>query len=313
LRILFAGTPANAAETLSALINSGHEVVAVLTREDAPVGRKAVVMASPVAVIAEAAGIPTIKSNRLDETVNELLRTFDADLGVVVAFGAIFKVPTLEATKLGWINLHYSALPAWRGAAPVQHSIWSGQRETGVTLFWLDEGMDTGPIAKTVSTQIELGENAGDLLKRLTLLGISGLMELLPEIEAGLASREPQAAPGASVAFKLTRQHARLDWQQTAPKIEKHILAMNPEPMAWCEHGASQLRILDAVALGATDWSSLSDEDLSPGDVILRNERVLVACGDGTLLELKSVQPAGKQPMVAEAWARGIKTDWRLA
>jgi methionyl-tRNA formyltransferase len=313
LRILFAGTPANAAETLSALINSGHEVVAVLTREDAPVGRKAVVMASPVALIAEAAGIPTIKSNRLDETVNELLRTFDADLGVVVAFGAIFKVPTLEATKLGWINLHYSALPAWRGAAPVQHSIWSGQRETGVTLFWLDEGMDTGPIAKTVSTQIELGENAGDLLKRLTLLGISGLMELLPEIEAGLASREPQAAQGASVAFKLTRQRARIDWQQTAPKVEKQVLAMNPEPMAWCEHGFSQLRVLDAVALGATDWSSLTDENLSAGDVILRSERVLVGCGDGTLLELRLVQPAGKQPMAADAWARGIKTDWRLA
>ena len=313
MRILFAGTPANAAETLVALINSGHDVVAVLTREDAPVGRRAVMTASPVAQIAEAAGIPTIKRNHIDATTNEALRAYSADLGVVVAFGAIFKVPTLQATKLGWVNLHFSALPAWRGAAPVQHSIWSGQRDTAVTLFWLDEGMDTGPIAKTVLTQIELGENSGVLLKRLTQLGISGLLELLPEIEAGLASREPQAAQGASVAFKLTRQHARIDWQQTAPKVEKQVLAMNPEPMAWCEHGVSQMRVLDAVALGATDWSSLTDENLSAGDVILRSERVLVGCGDGTLLELKSVQPAGKQPMAADAWARGIKTDWRLA
>lgn len=313
MRIIFAGTPANAAETLSALINSGHEVVAVLTREDAPVGRKAVMTASPVAQIAEAAKLPLVKCNRIDADVDEALRSFQADLGVVVAYGAIFKNPTLQATKLSWINLHYSILPLWRGAAPVQHSIWSGQRDTGVSLFWLDEGMDTGPIAKTVLTQIELGENAGDLLKRLTALGISGLLELLPAVEAGLSIREPQAAQGASVAYKLTRQHAKIDWQQTAPKIEKQILAMNPEPMAWCEHGPLQLRILDAVALGATDWSSLTDQDLSPGDLLLRGERVLVGCGDGTLLELKDVQPAGKQPMAAGAWARGIKTDWRLA
>jgi methionyl-tRNA formyltransferase len=313
LRILFAGTPANAAETLGSLIAGGQEVVAVLTREDAPVGRKRVLTPSPVAEIATSAGLPVIKANRIDDQVTEVIEAYKADLGIVVAYGALFKPRTLSSTKLGWVNIHYSLLPAWRGAAPVQHSIWSGERETGVTLFWLDEGMDTGPMCKVVQTQIEPGESAGRLLRRLTQLGITGLQELLPEIDAGLALRQPQAAVGASLAFKLTREHSRIDWLKPAPNVERQILAMNPEPMAWCQSGEVQMRLLDAVALGGTDWSTLNNENLKPGDVILRGNRVLVGCGHGTLLELKEVQPAGKQAMSAEAWSRGLKSDWRLS
>lgn len=294
-------------------MSSGHEIVAVLTREDAPIGRKRILTASPVAQVATEYGLPTIKTNAVTASIDSQLESYNADLGIVVAYGALFKARTLAATAQGWINLHYSLLPKWRGAAPVQHSIWSGLRDTGVTLFWLDQGMDTGPIANVVETQIEPGENAGDLLDRLTQLGISGLSELLPAIEAGIAGRIEQQEHGASVAHKLTREHAKIDWNDSAVRIEFQILAMNPEPMAWCEHSNSALRVLNAVALGQTDWSSLSDLELIPGSLIVKNGKVLAACGGGTLLELKEIQPAGKQPMSAADWARGIKNDWSLS
>lgn len=306
MKIIFAGTPVNAAETLSWLIQSGREVVAVLTREDAEVGRKKLLTESPVASIARQHSIPLIKANKIDQAIERQIRSFAPDLGLAVAYGVIFKKAILEIPTNGWINLHYSLLPAWRGAAPVQHAIKSGNPVTGVSIFQLDEGMDTGPVLATVQTQIEPGENAGELLKRLTSLGISALSELMPSIEAGIAKPIAQPLDGISVATKISRADARINFADRARAIELLVRAMNPEPMAWCEHDGTALRIIEAVALGASDFTG-SGLPSAEGSLTIDSNRVLVSCGQDSLLELKTVQPAGKNPMDAAAWARGLK------
>lgn len=308
MKLIFAGTPANAARTLEALLEGPHEVVAVLTRTDAPIGRKRVLTASPTAQVAEAAGIPVFKANRVDETLANQLAATGAQLGVVVAYGALLKTYALEALPLGWVNLHYSLLPDWRGAAPVQNSILHGDTETGVTLFQLDAGMDTGPIFDVVRTVINPGETSGRLLARLTELGISLLDQCLPLIEAGIAHSIPQGSGPQRPANKLDRSQALVDWSQSAPNIERQVLAMNPEPMAFTAVGQDSIRILDAASLGSTDWSALeseSEREHRPGTLRFEAKRVLVECGAGTLLQLKTVQPAGKNPMPALDWARG--------
>ena len=180
MKIVFAGTPANAAQTLRALANTAFEVVAVLTRTDAPVGRKRVLTPSAVAVVAAELGLPIIKANRVDESVRLQIQATGAELGVIVAYGALLDQAALDVLDKGWVNLHYSLLPKWRGAAPVQRAIMAGDRETGVTLFQLDKGMDTGPVHLQIPTVIEPDENTAELLPRLTNLGISGLAELKP-------------------------------------------------------------------------------------------------------------------------------------
>jgi len=318
LKLIFAGTPANAARTLEALLNGPHEVVAVLTRPDAPVGRKRILTPSPTALVAEAAGIPVFKANRVDEALAQQLAATGASLGVIVAYGALLKRFALDCLPLGWVNLHYSLLPDWRGAAPVQNSIVAGDTETGVTLFQLDEGMDTGPVFDVVRTTISPGETAGRLLERLTELGITLLDQALPSFEAGIARSKPQPdQPGADQqafnaairpANKPTRDSARIDWALPANVVERLILGMNPEPMAHTVVGEDGFRILDAASLGPTDWSALESESESmhtPGALRFEPKRVLVECGSGTLLQLKTVQPAGKNPMPALDWARG--------
>jgi methionyl-tRNA formyltransferase len=315
LKIVFAGTPLNAAQTLRALANSAFEVVAVLTRTDAPVGRKRVLTPSPVAIEAEALGIRIIKANRVDSQVREQLVSLGADLGVIVAYGALLDQPALDALPKGWVNLHYSLLPQWRGAAPVQRAILAGDRETGVTLFQLDIGMDTGPIHLQIPTVIEPGETTGDLLPRLTELGISGLGELLPRIAAEMAlptAQDENLIASLPTANKLSREDAHIDWNQMAHRIENQIRALNPEPMAWTSLDDEAFRVLEARALGATDWQALSGEELTPGSAMISKDRVLVACGGGTLLELKTVQPAGKKPMRANDWGRGIAADKKV-
>ncbi|MEY4322044.1 MAG: hypothetical protein RL167_772 [Actinomycetota bacterium] len=297
----------NAATTLEALLKSGQNVVAVLTREDAPVGRKRVLTPSPVALIAESASIPLIKTNKITPEVNQRIAEYQPELGIAVAYGVIFKSDTLQVPSSGWINLHYSLLPAWRGAAPVQHSILSGNPETGVTIFALDEGMDTGPILSQVKTLIEPGENSGELLGRLTHLGISGLLEILPSIESGVAKSTEQTTAEVSAANKINRADARIDWQEKARVIELKVRAFNPEPMAWAQHDDSPVRILEASALGSVANKLSFAAGAANGQVLIENGRVYVLCADETALELKQVQPAGKNPMAAQDWARGLK------
>lgn len=294
---------------MRALANSPFEVVAVLTRTDAPVGRKRVLTPSAVAETATELGLPIIKANRIDEATREAIMATGAELGVIVAYGALLDQKTLDLLDKGWINLHYSLLPRWRGAAPVQRSIMAGDRETGVTLFQLDKGMDTGPVHLQIPTVIEPDESTADLLPRLTELGISGLAELLPRIASGLTTpvaQDPQLLASLPTADKLTREDARINWHRTAVELENQIRGLNPEPMAWTTLDEEAFRIIEARALGATDWQALAGEEALAGSVRIDKERVLVTCGQGTQLELNTVQPAGKKPMSSSDWARGM-------
>ena len=315
MKIVFAGTPANAAQTLRALANSAFEVVAVLTRPDAPVGRKKILTPSPVAEVALELGLPTIKANRVNDEVREQISASGAELGVIVAYGALLDQSALDALPKGWINLHYSLLPKWRGAAPVQRAIMAGDRETGVTLFQLDRGMDTGAIHLQIPTVIEPDESTADLLPRLTQLGISGLSELLPRIAAELAipvAQDSELLASLPTADKLSRDDARINWQRNAVEIEHQVRALNPEPMAWTTLAGETFRVLEARALGATDWQALAGDSTESGAVSIDKDRVLVTCGQGSLLELKSVQPAGKKAMNASDWARGLAAGKRV-
>ena len=294
---------------MRALANSAFEVVAVLTRTDAPVGRKKILTQSAVADAADELGLPVIKANRVDEATRLQLRATGAELGIIVAYGALLDQPALEILEKGWINLHYSLLPKWRGAAPVQRAIMAGDRETGVTLFQLDKGMDTGPIHLQIPTVIEPDESTADLLPRLTNLGISGLAELLPRVASNLSApiaQDPELLLSLPTADKLSREDARIDWHRTAVELENQIRGLNPEPMAWTTLDEDGFRIIEARALGATDWQALAGEESLFGCVRIDKERVLVTCGQGTLLELKTVQPAGKKPMSSSDWARGM-------
>jgi methionyl-tRNA formyltransferase len=237
------------------------------------------------------------------------LKATGADLGIIVAYGALLDQAALDILEKGWINLHYSLLPKWRGAAPVQRAIMAGDRETGVTLFQLDKGMDTGPIHLQIPTVIEPDESTADLLPRLTNLGISGLAELLPRVASNLSApvaQDSELLLSLPTADKLTRDDARIDWHRTAVELENQIRGLNPAPMAWTTLDEDAFRIIEARALGVTDWQALAGEETLVGSVRIDKERVLVTCGQGTLLELKTVQPAGKKPMSSSDWARGM-------
>lgn len=305
MRIIFAGTPLNAAATLIALKKSGMDVVGVLTRTDAPVGRKKVLTQSPVADAAQALGIPVIKANLVDAEALAAISALNADLGVVVAYGALLKETVLNALPMGWVNLHYSLLPALRGAAPVQYALLRDLPTTGVTVFQLDKGMDTGPILLQAPTAIEPNENAGRLLNRLTDIGISVLLEILPSIAAGIAKPLDQDASKVSFAPKIHRADAQIDWRLPARDIQQLVLAMNPEPIAWSTHESDSIRVLDASANSGQKFEG------PLGQVQHIDGEILVKCGVG-LLNLKMVQPTGKKEMTATDWFRGIKDQENL-
>jgi len=303
LRIIFAGTTDNAVEVLRYLNNvAKHEIVAVLTREDAFVGRKKLLKASPVAQYAESIGLKVFRANRVSESVNEQLEQYGADLGVVVAYGALLKRTTLELPKHGWINIHYSLLPKLRGAAPVQRALINGDLETGVTVFQLDEGMDTGPVHAQLSTLIEPTENASALLSRLTSLAITMLDEVLAKIAAGFAKARPQLGEATS-APKLTRSDSKIDFEKPALEIEGLVRGCNPEPMAWAELEGEPIRVLRAWAL---QEPVIGLSVATPGTVQSIGERVFVRAANQSILELLEVQPSSKRVMSAADWHRGL-------
>ena len=303
--IVFAGTPANAGKTLRELVAAGIEVALVITRPDAPTGRKAVLTPSPVADTAMELGIAVHKSLSIDAETISAIRATSAEVGVIVAFGSILKPEALEALPLGWFNLHYSLLPQLRGAAPVQHAIIRGLPETGVTLFRLDQGVDTGDFVSQVQTKIEPRETAARLLDRLTSLGTSLLIQDLPAIFAGTSASRPQAGQPSS-APKIDRAMARIDFSRTARELEGLVLGCNPEPGAWAVDGANPIKIHDAFAFEVK-------QDFVPGTVFMHGNHVAVACAGNTALALREVQPAGKQRMSASDWFRGKSNEVRLS
>jgi methionyl-tRNA formyltransferase len=302
MRIIFAGTPENAAMGLE-LVAQHHEVALVITRPDAEIGRKRILTPSPVAQQATELGLPLLKTNRIGNTELEIIKSQNADLALVIAFGSLVPQPALDALR--WWNIHFSLLPLWRGASPLQQSILAGGVGSGISLFELDAGMDTGPILAQLPVQPGENETTGDALKRFTATGIDLFLEACKE----LPFPQPQVGE-ATYAPKLDRRSARLDLSLNAISVHRSVMAFNPEPMAWCELNGNPIRIIESRSMGTSSWVQV---DNRPGRVSKSADRVLLECGDGTQLELVQVQPAGKQVMSAADWYRGMGEEVVLA
>ena len=311
MRLVFAGTPAAAVPSLAALLDSPrHDVVAVLTRPDAPTGRGRKLAASPVAELAAGRGIPVLRpvTPNTPEFVAELA-AYEPDCCPVVAYGALLKPPVLAVPSKGWVNLHFSLLPAWRGAAPVQAGIRHGDEVGGATTFRLEPGMDTGPVYGVVTETIGPRDTAGELLMRLSGSGAGLLLATLDGIEDGTVTPVPQPAEGVSLAPKVTVADAEVDWTLPAMAIDRLIRSVTPEPGAWSTLGQERLGLGPVRSLERADYAL----GLAPGELRVEKRRVLVGTGS-TAVELGEVRAAGKRPLPASDWARGVRPapDTRL-
>jgi methionyl-tRNA formyltransferase len=300
VRLVFAGTPAPAVPTLRALLDSPrHEIAAVVTRPAAPAGRGRHTAESPVAKLAAEAGIPVLTPRRPSEPefVAELTR-LRPDCCPVVAYGALLPAQVLEVPKHGWVNLHFSLLPAWRGAAPVQHAILHGDDVTGASTFRIEQGLDTGPVYGVVTEAIRPDDTAGTLLERLAHSGAGLMVATLDGIEDGTLVAVPQPAEGVSLAPKITVDDAHVDWQQPGRHVERLVRACTPAPGAWTTFRDERIK-LGPLRLRDSN-------DLEPGQLGVSKSGVSV--GTATLdVELGEVQPPGRRPMPAAAWARGAR------
>jgi methionyl-tRNA formyltransferase len=297
VRVLFAGTPAVAVPSLDALIEAGFDVVAVLTRPDAPVGRKRVLTPSPVAQRAAELGIDVIHAARVDAEAIAGISAVRPDVAAIVAYGGLVPPAALGIPRHGWVNLHFSLLPAWRGAAPVQRSVMAGDDVTGAVTFQLEEGLDTGPVFGTLTEAVRPQDTAGDLLGRLSHSGAVLLAQTLSAIAAGKASPQPQAGE-VSLAPKLTLEDGHLNWAHPALAISRQARGVTPEPGAWTLLDGQRVKV-EPVRL-RPDVSGLA-----PGSVAMQGKTVLVGTGSHAV-ELTRIQPAGKKMMAAADWARGM-------
>jgi methionyl-tRNA formyltransferase len=305
LRIVFAGTPAAAVPTLDRLAESPHEVVGVVTRPPAPSGRKRVLTPSPVAQAAERLGIPVVDARRLDAEATDRIAALRPDLGVIVAYGGLVREPLLSMPRHGWINLHFSALPAWRGAAPVQHALIAGDAELGASVFRLVPELDAGDVYAVRTRPVAPGETAGLALESLAASGA----DLVAAVVDGIADRTAVAVPQEgepTFAPKLAIEDARLDWQRPTAEVDARYRGVTPEPGAFTEVDGVRLKVLDAAP--AHPAPTADDPPLAPGELRSVGRRVLAGTGDGAL-ELRRVQPAGRTAMAAADWWRGLGTD----
>jgi methionyl-tRNA formyltransferase len=302
MRLLFAGTPAVAVPALEALLGSRHEVVAVLTRADARAGRGRQLVPSPVRQRAEEAGLEVITDKPRSEGFRERLEALRVDCAPVVAYGEILPRDVLEVPRNGWVNLHFSVLPAWRGAAPVQRAIIAGDEVTGASTFLIEEGLDTGPVLGTATETIRRRDTAGDLLDRLSRSGAGLLVATLDAIEDGAIIPVPQPTDGVTLAAKLTVDDARVVWTHPAHAVDRLVRGCTPAPGAWTT-------LPDGSRLGLGPVTPLDEPlevSLEPGEVQVTKSAVRV--GTATVpVELGEVRPAGKKPMNAADWARGAR------
>ncbi|GAB5079832.1 methionyl-tRNA formyltransferase [Arthrobacter sp. AD-310] len=297
MRVLFAGTPAVAVPSLNALVEAGFDVVAVLTRPDAPVGRKRVLTPSPVAARAAELGIDVIRAARVDAEATEQISAARPDVAAIVAYGGLVPPAALAVPSHGWVNLHFSLLPAWRGAAPVQRSVIAGDDVTGAVTFQLEEGLDTGPVFGTLTETVGPEDTAGELLERLSHSGAVLLAQTLSAIEAGKAAPVPQSGD-VTVAPKLTLEDGHINWSHPALAIGRQARGVTPEPGAWTVLAGQRVK-LEPVRLRP------DVTDLRPGSVAINGNSVLVGTGSHAV-ELTRIQPAGKKMMSAADWARGL-------
>src|SRR5215468_41366 len=296
MRLVFAGTPQAAVPSLEALLGSRHSVVAVITRPDAPAGRGLRLAASPVADRARQADLEVLQPQRpSDPEFLARLGEIAPDCCPVTAYGALIPTPALRIPAHGWVNLHFSVLPAWRGAAPVQHAILHGDEITGATTFLLVPELDAGPVFGLVTEVVKPSDTAGELVARLAVSGADLLVATMDGIEAGELVARPQPPDGISLAPKIGRADARVDWTRPAPAVDRLIRACTPVPGAWTTLDGAIVR-LGPVTLA--DSEDAGQAAMKPGEVAQRRGRVLV--GTGTMLVgLGQVQPAGKRMMTA--------------
>jgi methionyl-tRNA formyltransferase len=296
LEIVFAGSPAAAVPSLQALTASRHEVLAVLTREDSPRGRKRVLTQTAVADAADELVLPTIKANRLAGAATEQLVALQPDLGVIVAYGGLVREPLLSAPRLGWINLHFSLVPRWRGAAPVQRAIIAGDGVTGASVFQLVPELDAGDVFGHLTQSIGARETSGHLLDSLALSGAELLVRVVDTIADGAARAIPQAGD-VTLAPKLTIDDGHIDFTAHASTVDSLIRGVTPEPGAFTMIDGQRIKVIEAVL-------SRDTAALAPGAVALQDRRVLVGTATDPI-ELLVVQPAGKMAMKAADWWRG--------
>jgi methionyl-tRNA formyltransferase len=308
MRLVFAGTPDTAVSSLDALLKSRHDVVAVITRPDAKAGRGLRVTQSPVAQRAADAGIEILRPTRLaDEEFLGRLRQIAPDCCPVTAYGAIIPQVALDVPARGWVNLHFSVLPAWRGAAPVQHAILHGDDVTGATTFQIVRELDAGPVYGVLTESVRPADTAGDLLERLSVAGAELLVATLDGIEAGELQAREQPADGVSLAPKITSADARVNWRHPAAAIDRQIRACTPEPGAWTELDGARVKLWPVTMTGAGAGDA-SDSPLAPGELRQQRNRILVGTGT-TAVHLGDVQADGKRRMRAADWIRGLRLD----
>ena len=298
MRLLFAGTPEVALPSLRTLLDSHHEVVGVLTRADARAGRGRTLTPSPVKALAREAGVPVLTPATLrDESVQQQLRDLAPDAAPVVAYGGMVPPAALDIPVHGWVNLHFSLLPAWRGAAPAQRAVLAGRHETGLSVFRLEQGLDTGDVLATARTDIGAFETSGELLERMAVEGAPVLAAVMDALEDGSATATPQDHAAATHAAKLSTAEAAIDWTLPAEQVSAHIRGMSPAPGAWTLLDGSRTKILGLEA-------APEHAPLPPGRIEATKRQVLVGTGTD-VLALARLAPAGKRPMRAADWARG--------
>lgn len=297
MKILFMGTPDIAADSLAALIAAGHEICAVFTRRDKPVGRKQILTAPPVKQLAEQHGIPVYQPRTLrDGSSDDVIRELAPDIIVVVAYGCIIPPQLLHVARYGCINLHISLLPKYRGSAPIQWAVLNGDRCTGVSIMQLDEGLDTGDVLMVEPVDIDPEETSGQLFDRVSAVGAKTLVQALEKLQAGQLKPEPQQHEMATMAPPLTKDMARFDFTQSAAHIHNWVRGMNPWPVAWFEQEGKRIKVLECRMAKAGDSAA-------PGTV-LALKPLTIACGEGAV-ELLTVTPEGGKPMAGTAWAAG--------
>lgn len=306
MRLLFAGTPDVAVPALRALVESEHEVVAVLTRADAKKGRGRQLVPSPVKQAALELGIPVITERPRSEGFVDLIKALEVDCAAVVAYGEILPKNVLDIIEHGWINLHFSLLPAWRGAAPVQRAIMAGDEVTGASTFRIEEGLDTGPVYGMLTETIRRADTSGDLLSRLGQHGSQLLVGTMDAIAAGSIIPVPQVNDGVSHAAKILVDDAKIEWARPSHIVDRVVRGTSPEPGAWTT-------LPDGSRLGVGPFISAPrgvdvPEGLQPGQLVVTKKLVFVGTGSSTLV-LGTVTPVGKKTMTAADWARGARLE----
>ncbi|MET9339794.1 methionyl-tRNA formyltransferase [Nonomuraea sp. NPDC003804] len=301
MRLVFAGTPETALPSLRALIDSPrHEVVAVVTRPDAPAGRGRALHPSPVAELAAAEGIEVLRPAKAgDPEFLDQLRELAPDCCPVVAYGALLPQAALDIPRHGWINLHFSLLPAWRGAAPVQHAVLHGDEITGAATFQIVKELDAGPVYGVVTEEVKATDTSGELLARLAVSGAGLLAATLDGVEDGTLEARPQPLDGVSIAPKISVDDARIDWNASAMHVDRLVRACTPNPGAWTTFRDQRVKIGPVRPAASADRPA-------PGELVVGKNTVLVGTGTHPV-ELGEVQPQGKRLMTAGEWARGVR------